>query len=99
MKIQHLPMGTRFEYEGIEYVKTGPLLATAHGKQRLIPKYAVLTVLDGSQPLPEKKSTLVARDAVLTAFARFCADCEPLLRDDQRDAWQTLRADFLRDID
>ena len=49
MKIHQLPIGGRFEYEGVEYVKTAPLFATANGKQRLIPKYAVLKVLDGSQ--------------------------------------------------
>lgn len=27
MKIHQLPMGARFEFEGAEYVKTGPLLA------------------------------------------------------------------------
>jgi uncharacterized protein (DUF1330 family) len=47
MKIHQLPMGARFEYEGAEYVKTGPQLASGAGGQKLIPKYAVLKPLDG----------------------------------------------------
>lgn len=50
MKIHQLPMGARFEYEGQTYVKTGPLLGAGAGGQRLIPKYAVLKVPDGSAP-------------------------------------------------
>jgi len=31
MKIHQLPQGARFDYEGEEYVKTGPLFATGKG--------------------------------------------------------------------
>lgn len=47
MKIHQLPLGARFAYEGAEYVKTGPQLASGPSGQRLIPKYAVLAPLDG----------------------------------------------------
>ena len=46
MKIHQLPLGARFEYEGQEYVKTGPLFGTGPAGQGLIPKYAVLRPLD-----------------------------------------------------
>lgn len=29
MKLQHLSIGARFEYEGVTYVKTGPLTASS----------------------------------------------------------------------
>ena len=99
MKIQQLPIGARFQYEGEDYVKTGPLLATANGRQRLIPKYAVLKVLDGSQPVPEKKSTLVGRDQVILAFERFCAECLPAIPEEKRAAAEAARAAFLKALD
>lgn len=48
-------MGARFEYEGVEYVKTGPQLASGPGGQKLIPKYAVLRPLDGKAPEKQSK--------------------------------------------
>lgn len=99
MKIHQLPMGARFAYEGAEYVKTGPLLATADGKQRLIPKYAVLTVLDGSQPVPEKRSPALARETVLAAFAVYHANCAALVSADQHAALDAARAAFLKALD
>ena len=40
-------MGARFEYEGVVYVKTGPLTASSEeGGQRIIPRYAILKALD-----------------------------------------------------
>lgn len=52
MKLQDLPVGARFEYQGRIFVKTGPITATAEdGGQRMIPRYADLRPLD---PLPEK---------------------------------------------
>jgi hypothetical protein len=56
MKIHQLPPGARFEYEGEEYVKTGPLLGTGKGGQRLIPKYAVLKVQGTSESMRDKHS-------------------------------------------
>lgn len=52
MKLQHLAIGARFEYEGQVFVKTGPLTASSEqGGQRIIPRYAVLKPLD--LPAPE----------------------------------------------
>ena len=50
MKLQHLPIGARFEYEGKVFVKTGPLTAASEeGGQKIIPRYAVLKPLDVPQ--------------------------------------------------
>jgi len=52
MRLQDLPVGTRFEYQGKVFVKTGPITAASEtGGQQMIPRHAVLKPLD---PLPEK---------------------------------------------
>jgi hypothetical protein len=96
MKIHELPMGARFEYEGEEYSKTGPLFATGKGGQRLIPKYAVLRVLDGSQPVVAKAETPLVRADVRKAFDVFCDQCAELVPDANRPALQTAREAFLK---
>lgn len=100
MKIHQLPLGARFAYEGVEYVKSGPLTATAQGGgQRLIPKFALLRVLDGSQPLVTAASAPVSRDAVRAAFDRFWAECLPLIPATEHPAATAARAAFLKTLD
>ena len=96
MKIHQLPMGARFEYEGEEYTKTGPLFATGKGGQRLIPKYAVLRVLDGSQPIVAKAETPLVKADVRKAFDVFCDQCVVLVPDQHRAALQAAREEFLK---
>lgn len=99
MKIHQLPMGARFEYEGQAYVKTGPMLATGPGGQRLIPRYAVLKVLgDQPSPVPQGPKPL-SRQAVTAAFEAFRTRCRPLVRDDDHAAWQAACAEFLKTLD
>lgn len=96
MKIHQLPPGARFEYEGEEYVKSGPLLATGKGGQRLIPKYAVLKVLGGGEAAPMRKQDSLARDAVLAALEKFSTTCAGLVPEDRRGELDAARADFLK---
>jgi hypothetical protein len=100
MKIHQLPIGARFEYEGEEYVKTGPLFATGKSGQRLIPKYAVLRPLDG---LPDtqkaKPAETLPRAKVLKALEDFCAQCEAVVPDDRRAELNAARDRFLRSLD
>jgi len=49
MKIHQLPLGARFEYNGQQYVKTGPLVGSGQAGAKLIPKYAVVKLLDEGQ--------------------------------------------------
>lgn len=81
MKFQHLPIGARFEFEGVAYVKTGPIsAATEQGGQRMIPRYAVLRPLDGSAPVAApKRARNLDETAVLTAFEAFYSECGRLL--------------------
>jgi hypothetical protein len=97
MKIHQLPNGARFEYEGEEYVKTGPLFATGKAGQRLIPKYAVLKALGGVEGIPEKaRDDSLARATVLKAFDRFYAECQGLVPEASQAAMRDYRARFLK---
>ncbi len=79
MKLQHLAIGERFEYEGQVFVKTGPLTACGEmGGQRMIPRHAMLRPVAAATPVP---AAVVADEArVHAAFERFylvCADLVP----------------------
>lgn len=72
MKLQFLPMGARFEFEGKIYTKTGPLTAVAEsGGQRMIPRHAVLRPLEYVAPPEPKKERSLNEAAVRAAFQRF----------------------------
>ncbi|WP_374500120.1 hypothetical protein [Zoogloea sp.] len=75
MKLNHLPIGARFEYEGQIYTKTGPITATAEkGGQRMIPRHAVLRPVDGHTPPPAPAATRQLNEArVLAAFEAYHA--------------------------
>lgn len=93
-------MGARFEYEGEEYVKTGPMFATGKGGQRMIPKYALLKPLDAvpASGKATKKDTLSRRDLMplLDAFAN---ECRGLLPDDRRGDLDAAYGRLLERID
>jgi hypothetical protein len=99
MKIHQLPMGARFEYAGETYVKSGPLVATGPDGQRLIPKYAVLKVLDGYVPKSAVQAAPLTREAVLAAFAHYHATCATLIPQEQQPALAAARATFLKAIE
>lgn len=98
MKIQHIAIGARFEYEGIVYVKTGPLTASSEqGGQRIIPRYAVLRSLDGTD---EAQGKPVAGSAsVRPAFAQFYAIAEQLVAPADRAKLAEARVRFLKALD
>lgn len=100
MKIHQLPHGARFEYQGEEYVKTGPLLGTSSAGQRLIPKYAVLKPLGEAAPaqVPPRNDSL-PRAGVLAAFEAFHADCRQWLPEERQEALAAARERFLRALD
>ncbi|MEW5771150.1 MAG: hypothetical protein AB1831_12410 [Pseudomonadota bacterium] len=96
MKFTQLPIGTRFEFEGRVYVKTGPIAAASEsGAQRMIPRYAVLRPLDGALPPPPPPSTRqVEEAAVLAAFEAYHEECRRLLTSAVSD---TVRLALARD--
>ena len=101
MKIHQLPYGARFTYQGEEYVKSGPMFGTGKDGQKIIPRYAVLQVLDdpasaaASGDLPVAPKDAVSRAEVLRAFAGFCLHCRTLIADDQAGAFERARNQFL----
>lgn len=100
MKIHQLPQGARFEYEGEEYVKTGPMLATGKGGVRLIPKYAVLKPVGEVEAARETaQGQSVVREKLLAAFDVFCAECQTLVPEDRRSELQAARVRFLEAIE
>ncbi|MBU0753339.1 MAG: hypothetical protein KJ787_14520 [Gammaproteobacteria bacterium] len=99
MKIHQLPIGARFEFEGEQYVKTGPLFATSKDGQRFFPKYAVLKPLGnaaGEQGMAQSGS--LSKATVLAAFEAFYAECSRRLPDDQRTALAGARDRFLKTL-
>lgn len=76
MRFSQLPVGQRFEFEGVRYVKTGPMLAAeeAGGKTRFIGKYAMVQPLGGSETAAPAATTMpqaVDAAAVAAAFEDF----------------------------
>jgi hypothetical protein len=97
MRIHQLPIGTRFEYNGQEYVKTGPMIGTSDAGQRLIPKHAELRPLDNVEMAREEKpSETVPRTDVLKAFETFYRQCEALVPETRRAALETARDCFMK---
>jgi len=91
-------MGTRFEYEGTAYVKTGPQLASGPNGQRLIPKYAVLQVLGGVPATTAKQADMLPRTIVLAAFETFYEKCTALVPVEQQAQAVTAREAFLKSL-
>lgn len=101
MKIQQLPVGTRFHYDGRQFVKTGPMFAAGEdGRQHLIPKYARLEVV-GSVPAsaPGQAAGQLARAEVAAAFESFCSDCRELLAAGSEPAFAAARERFLQALE
>lgn len=97
MKLQHLAIGDRFEYEGKIFVKTGPLTATAEqGGQQMIPRYAVLKPLDKtvSESKPATRGKLT-EGAVVAAFDAFYRTCTRLSPPDNHAELEAARQQFL----
>lgn len=100
MKIHQLPQGARFEYEGEEYVKTGPLFATGKGGQRLIPKYAVLKPLGALDiTAPKASCDSLSRAVVLDGFAAYYTDCKVLVPEDKQTLLDAARDRFLKALE
>lgn len=70
MKFQHLPLGTRFVYQGEIFTKVSPLVASVDGGgQRMIPRYASLYPVDGVEiAAPAKTPHLVDIERVFQAL-------------------------------
>lgn len=100
MKFQDIAIGTAFEFEGIEYVKTDALLATSStGQRRLIRRSAMLKPVSGHASQGNstaRESDKLDRQRVLDAFEAFYAECIAASDDHQR--LSMARQQFLKSI-
>lgn len=103
MKFDELQMGQRFEWNGVVYVKAGPVVAReeATGKSRMIPRYAVLKPVGEIPAVSKKKAQeMVPRAVVLEAFELFYAECSEIVaRCSESEAMQRLEAAKQRFVD
>lgn len=73
MKLDHLPIGARFQWKGALYTKVGPMTGVSEsGGTVFIPKHAVLQPAPGESP-PEPPPIATPLDAarVIAAFERY----------------------------
>jgi len=99
MKINQLPYGAHFEYEGEEYIKTGPMFGTGPHGPRVIPRSAILKPIPEATAVPCAVEKVLTRNDVLRAFDAFYTDCRTLVAEDQNDSLALLRDRFLRSLD
>jgi len=97
MKLQHLPIGARFEFKGQIFVKTGPLTAASEeGGQQVIPRSAVLRPLEAPVAEVKGKGRQVDETKVLAAFEYVYRTCSELLNESSRPQLDDARAKFLQ---
>ena len=98
MKFTQIPLGTRFEFEGKIFSKTGPMTASAEdgSGQRLIPRYAVLKPVDGAAPVVDAAPARQVDEArVIAAFDGFYGTCLRLVDDFSKAELEAARRKFL----
>lgn len=97
MKLQHLPIGARFEFKGQVFVKTGPLTAASEeGGQQIIPRSAVLKPLEAPVAEPKGKGRQLDETKLLAAFEDFYRTCSELLDEPARPQLVEARTRFLQ---
>ena len=84
MKFKLLSIGQKFKFQDEIYVKTSPIVASnvATGHNKMIPRYAVLTLMDnsGDEAKTLSDESIVAKD-VLNSFNTFYEQCIKTLED------------------
>lgn len=99
MKLQQLSLGARFEYQGKVFVKTGPLTASSEdGGQQMIPRYAVLTPLDGTAPEAKAGRGRLSETSVRAAFDVFYRTCARLLPEAEHPQLEDARQRFFNSL-
>jgi hypothetical protein len=96
MRLQDIPIGSRFEYQGRIFVKTGPITAASEpGGQQMIPRHAILKPLD---PIPEKppaSQRTLDEARVRAAFDEFYRTCFRITDDFSRSELEAARRRFI----
>ena len=96
MKLQDIPVGFRFEYQGRVFVKTGPITATAqNGHQCMLPRHAALRPLDALPEKPPARQRTLDEARVRAAFDEFYRTCFRITDDFSRAELEAARRRFI----
>ncbi len=107
MKFKLLSIGQKFEYKGESYVKTSPLIASnvETGHNKMIPRYAVLTLLDNSgEDVQTVSGEPVSKKDTLNAFNNFYEKCINTLKSNDvlvpviKDELDKARNEFIQNL-
>ena len=107
MKFKLLSIGQKFKYQDEVYVKTSPIVASnvETGHNKMIPRYAVVTLLDqsGEKTQPPSKESVNAKDA-LKQFNLFYEKCIEILEKNDvlipiiKDELDKARDEFIQNL-
>lgn len=102
MKIDQLPIGTRFQWKGRNYTKVGPMTAAAEaGGVEFVPKHATLQPIPGEAPpplVPDEPTGALDAGKVKAAFETYHRTALRLADDAGRLALESARVRFLAEI-
>lgn len=107
MKFNLLSVGQKFKYEGEIYVKTSPIVASNinTGHNKMIPRYAVLTLLDNSgENIQTVSDDPISTKDTLIAFNNFYEKCIAALEKNNvlvpsiKDELDTARDEFIQHL-
>ncbi len=96
MKLDHLPLGARFQYKGETLSKVGPMTgASETGGTVFIPKHAVLQPVPGEAPPPPAQARALDAAEVRAAFEAYHRKAISLVSEAERAQLEAARAGFL----
>jgi len=96
VKLDHLPLGARFQYKGQTYSKVGPMTgASERGGTMFIPKHAVLQPVPGEAPPAPPKPRSLDSTTVLAAFETYHRRAVAMVNEEGREQLEVAKASFL----
>jgi len=102
MKIDLLPIGSRFQWKGRSYTKVGPMTAAADsGGTEFVPKHAALQPIPGETPpptVPAETSAAIDAAKVKAAFETYHRTALGVADEEGRLILERARARFLAEI-
>lgn len=85
MKFHELAIGQKFEFQGVAYVKTTPMIASAmeNSTQKFMARSAPVKMLDVLVSSSKPSKPMLDTEIVHTAFETFYARCQAALKEIQ----------------
>lgn len=103
MKFHEIAIGQKFEFQGIPYIKTTPMIASAieNASQKFMARSAAVRLLEALSPATPPSLTAVPLETVRTAFEAFYVHCQAALQTAQYElspeSIQSLQAVFAKE--